>query len=204
MAGYVVRIALPDRPGALGLVASRIGAVGGDIVAINILERDEGHAVDEFVVEIGGRSPRRAAAERDPRGGRRRRSSRSGRRTRRRRRADDVGADVRAVHEVGDAAHRGPGERVADEGELARAGLGEPVGHGEDGAVVLGDAPAAVGEPLGLGQVAVLVEDGGQRGDLLVEGEVRGAGQGAGDAPPASLLEELVDLAGARTAQIAE
>ncbi len=54
MAGYVVRIALPDRPGALGLVASRIGAVGGDIVAINILERDEGQAVDEFVVEIGG------------------------------------------------------------------------------------------------------------------------------------------------------
>ncbi len=54
MAGYVVRIALPDRPGALGLVASRIGAVGGDIVAINILEREAGRAVDEFVVEIGG------------------------------------------------------------------------------------------------------------------------------------------------------
>jgi hypothetical protein len=54
MAGYVVRIALPDRPGALGLVASRIGAVGGDIVAINILEREGGHAVDEFVIEIGG------------------------------------------------------------------------------------------------------------------------------------------------------
>jgi ACT domain-containing protein len=54
MAGYVVRIALPDRPGALGLVASRIGAVGGDIVAINILEREDGHAVDEFVIEIGG------------------------------------------------------------------------------------------------------------------------------------------------------
>ena len=54
MAGYVVRIALPDRPGALGLVASRIGAVGGDIVAINILERNGGQAIDEFVVEIGG------------------------------------------------------------------------------------------------------------------------------------------------------
>jgi ACT domain-containing protein len=54
MAAYIVRIALPDRPGALGLVASRIGAVGGDIVAINILERDGGQAVDEFVVEIGG------------------------------------------------------------------------------------------------------------------------------------------------------
>ncbi|HEX3334658.1 MAG TPA: hypothetical protein VHS57_09965 [Acidimicrobiales bacterium] len=55
MAGYVVRIALPDRPGALGLVASRIGAVGGDIVAINILDRDGGRAIDEFVVEIGSR-----------------------------------------------------------------------------------------------------------------------------------------------------
>jgi ACT domain-containing protein len=54
MAGYIVRIALPDRPGALGLVAGRIGAVGGDIVAINILERDGGNAVDEFVIEIGG------------------------------------------------------------------------------------------------------------------------------------------------------
>ena len=54
MAGYVVRIKLPDRPGALGLVASRIGAVGGDIVAINIREREGGQAVDEFVIEIGG------------------------------------------------------------------------------------------------------------------------------------------------------
>jgi ACT domain-containing protein len=54
MAGYVVRIKLPDRPGALGLVASRIGAVGGDIVAINILEREAGQAVDEFAIEIDG------------------------------------------------------------------------------------------------------------------------------------------------------
>jgi ACT domain-containing protein len=56
MAGYVVRIALPDRPGALGLVASRIGAVGGDIVAINILERGEGDAVDEFVIELSSKN----------------------------------------------------------------------------------------------------------------------------------------------------
>jgi ACT domain-containing protein len=54
MVGYVVRIGLPDRPGALGQVASRIGAVGGDIVAINILERQDGRAIDEFVIEIGG------------------------------------------------------------------------------------------------------------------------------------------------------
>ena len=53
MPGYLVRIALPDRPGALGLVASRIGAVGGDIVAIHILERIGSNAVDEFVIELG-------------------------------------------------------------------------------------------------------------------------------------------------------
>jgi ACT domain-containing protein len=51
---YLLRIRLPDRPGALGLVASRIGAVGGDIVAIDILGRDRGRAVDEFVVELAG------------------------------------------------------------------------------------------------------------------------------------------------------
>jgi ACT domain-containing protein len=54
MTRHIVRIALPDRPGALGLVASRIGAVGGDIVAINILDRAAGNAVDEFVIELGG------------------------------------------------------------------------------------------------------------------------------------------------------
>jgi ACT domain-containing protein len=51
---YVVRIRLPDRPGALGQVASRIGAVGGDIVAIDILERSKGRAIDEFVLELDG------------------------------------------------------------------------------------------------------------------------------------------------------
>ncbi len=48
----VVRVWLPDRPGALGLVASRIGAVGGDVVGIDILERDGGLAIDEFVVGL--------------------------------------------------------------------------------------------------------------------------------------------------------
>jgi len=51
---YVVRIRLPDRPGALGQVASRIGAVGGDIVAIDILDRSRGRAIDEFVLELSG------------------------------------------------------------------------------------------------------------------------------------------------------
>jgi UTP:GlnB (protein PII) uridylyltransferase len=54
MARYVLRIWLPDRPGALGLVASRIGAVGGDIVAVDILGRGDGRAMDEFVIELAG------------------------------------------------------------------------------------------------------------------------------------------------------
>jgi hypothetical protein len=52
MATYLVRIELPDRPGALGAVASRIGAVRGDVVSIEIIRRQDGRAVDEFVVEL--------------------------------------------------------------------------------------------------------------------------------------------------------
>src|SRR5690606_8568912 len=51
---YVLRIWLPDRPGALGQVASRIGAVRGEIVGIEILERCGGRAIDELVVELPG------------------------------------------------------------------------------------------------------------------------------------------------------
>jgi hypothetical protein len=49
---YVLRLWVPDRPGALGAVASRIGAVRGDLVGIDILERGGGQAVDELVVEL--------------------------------------------------------------------------------------------------------------------------------------------------------
>lgn len=49
-----MRVRLLDRPGALGLVASRIGSVGGDIVAIDILERAGGRAIDEFVIDLVG------------------------------------------------------------------------------------------------------------------------------------------------------
>lgn len=43
---------MPDRPGALGAVASRIGAVRGDLVAIDILERGAGQVIDELVIEL--------------------------------------------------------------------------------------------------------------------------------------------------------
>ena len=52
MGTYVVRVWLPDRPGALGQVASRIGAVRGDVTGIDILERGAGRAIDELVVEL--------------------------------------------------------------------------------------------------------------------------------------------------------
>jgi hypothetical protein len=49
---YVLRLWLPDRPGALGLVASRIGAARGSVVGIEILEQGAGRAVDELVVAL--------------------------------------------------------------------------------------------------------------------------------------------------------
>jgi hypothetical protein len=52
METYIVRMWLPDRPGALGQVASRIGAVRGEIVGIDILERGAGRAIDELAVEL--------------------------------------------------------------------------------------------------------------------------------------------------------
>jgi hypothetical protein len=48
----VMRVWLPDRPGALGQVASRIGAVRGDVLDIEILEVGGGRAVDEVVVAL--------------------------------------------------------------------------------------------------------------------------------------------------------
>lgn len=48
----MLRVWLPDRPGALGAVASRIGAVKGDVVGIEILETGSGQAVDELVVRL--------------------------------------------------------------------------------------------------------------------------------------------------------
>lgn len=49
---YLVRVWVPDRPGALGSVAGRIGAVRGDLVGIEILERGGGRAIDELVVDL--------------------------------------------------------------------------------------------------------------------------------------------------------
>ncbi|HET9691304.1 MAG TPA: hypothetical protein VFP61_09125 [Acidimicrobiales bacterium] len=52
MPTYQLRVWVPDRPGALGAVASRIGAVRGDLIGIDILERGAGRAIDELVVDL--------------------------------------------------------------------------------------------------------------------------------------------------------
>lgn len=50
---FLLRVELPDVPGSLGRLATAIGAVGGDIEAIEIVEkRADGIAVDDVLLEI--------------------------------------------------------------------------------------------------------------------------------------------------------
>ena len=55
---YVLRVVLPDRPGSLGAVATALGLVEADILAMDIVERSAQHAVDDIVVDLPvGRQP---------------------------------------------------------------------------------------------------------------------------------------------------
>jgi hypothetical protein len=47
-----MRIWVPDAPGVLGAVAAEIGAVEGNVVGLEVLEREAGVAIDELVVEL--------------------------------------------------------------------------------------------------------------------------------------------------------
>jgi hypothetical protein len=47
-----LRIWLPDAPGVLGRVAAEIGAVDGNVIGLEVLEREAGVAIDELVVEL--------------------------------------------------------------------------------------------------------------------------------------------------------
>lgn len=49
---YLIRVELPDVPGSLGRVASAIGEAGGDIDAIEIVEKHDGFAIDDVLLEI--------------------------------------------------------------------------------------------------------------------------------------------------------
>ena len=48
----VLTLHLPDRPGALGAVASRIGAVGADITDVRVASRRAGIAEDIFHLDL--------------------------------------------------------------------------------------------------------------------------------------------------------
>jgi hypothetical protein len=47
-----VRIWLPDAPGVLGAVAAEIGALEGNVIGLEVLEREAGVAVDELIIEL--------------------------------------------------------------------------------------------------------------------------------------------------------
>jgi hypothetical protein len=50
-----LRIWLPDAPGILGAVAAEIGAADGNVIGLEVLERESGVAIDELVVELPDR-----------------------------------------------------------------------------------------------------------------------------------------------------
>ncbi len=47
-----IRLSVPDRPGSLGMVTSAIGAVGADIVKIDVLESESGRALDDVFMVV--------------------------------------------------------------------------------------------------------------------------------------------------------
>ena len=55
---YLLRLVVPDKPGILGAVATALGTAGVDIVSLDVLERSNGVAVDDVVVDLPpGRLP---------------------------------------------------------------------------------------------------------------------------------------------------
>ena len=55
---YLLRLVVPDKPGTLGAVATALGLAGIDIVSVDVLERGDGVAVDDVVVDLpAGRVP---------------------------------------------------------------------------------------------------------------------------------------------------
>lgn len=49
---YLLRVYLEDRPGSLGLLAVQLGSVGADILSLEVVERGDGYAVDDLVVDV--------------------------------------------------------------------------------------------------------------------------------------------------------
>jgi len=58
MALFRLSIALPDRPGSLGLLASAIGSAGGDIRELVVLKSESGRGYDDITVAVPGSDPK--------------------------------------------------------------------------------------------------------------------------------------------------
>ena len=55
---YLLRLLVPDKPGALGAVATALGEAGIDIISLDVVERGHDVAVDDVVVHLPrGRLP---------------------------------------------------------------------------------------------------------------------------------------------------
>ncbi len=57
MAIFRLQIALPDRPGSLGAVASAIGFAGGDIRGLVVLRSEAGRGIDDITIAVPGSDP---------------------------------------------------------------------------------------------------------------------------------------------------
>ncbi|NMO01378.1 amino acid-binding protein [Gordonia sp. TBRC 11910] len=49
---FLLRVYLQDRPGSLGMLAVALGSVGADIASLEVVERGQGYAVDDIVVDL--------------------------------------------------------------------------------------------------------------------------------------------------------
>lgn len=54
---YLLRVVLPDRPGTLGALATALGSEGADILSVDVVERGNGAAVDDLVVDLAANRP---------------------------------------------------------------------------------------------------------------------------------------------------
>lgn len=57
MALFRLHVALPDRPGSLGTIASAIGAAGGDIRGLVVVKSEDGRGYDDITVAVPGSDP---------------------------------------------------------------------------------------------------------------------------------------------------
>jgi len=49
---FLLRVHVPDRPGSLGALATALASVGADILSVDVVERGNGTAVDDLVVDL--------------------------------------------------------------------------------------------------------------------------------------------------------